>query len=220
MLCVGAQQRAIDRGGRRGRAILVELGGELRAARTTRGLSQLRVARASGVSQSSIQRIEAGTATGMSLLQMARVLAMVGLDLTAGAHPGGSSIRDVAHARLLGGLRALLPQGTSWSLEVLIGSHGDARAWDALITLRGMRIAVEAETRPRDLQELLRRLAIKRRDGHVDGLVLLLKDSRHNRELLREFGPLMRAQFPVPHHEAIEALRAGQPPRDDALMLL
>ena len=217
---MGAQQRAIDRGGRRGRAILVELGGELRAARTTRGLSQLSVAQASGLSQSSIQRIEAGAATGLSLLQMARVLATVGLDLAARAYPGGSSIRDVAHARLLGSLQALLPEGTPWSLEVLIGGHGDDRAWDALITLRGVRIAVEAETRPRDLQELLRRLAIKRRDGHVDRLVLLLKDSRHNRELLRELGPLVRAPFPVHHPEAIEALRSGQPPRDDALLLL
>ncbi len=186
----------------------------------TRGLSQQAVARATGLSQSTIQRIEAGAAIGIPFLQVARVLATVGLDLTARAYPNGSSIRDVAHAKLIGGLQAVLPDGTPWSLEVLLGSYGDGRAWDALIRLGGMRVAVEAETRPRDLQELLRRLAAKRRDGHVDRLVLLLKDSRHNRALLREFGPLMRAQFPVPHHVALDALRSGQPPPGDALILL
>ena len=217
---MGSQERGADRGARLGRAILVELGRELRTARMTRGLSQLAVARASGLSQSAVQRIEAGTAIGLPLLHLARVLATVGLDITAKAYPGGTAIRDVAHAKLLGRLQAALPEGTSWSLKVPFPNDGDGRAWDALIKLGRTRIAVEAETRPRDLQELLRRLATKRRDGHVDRLVLLLRDSRHNRALLREFGPLIRAQFPIPHHEAIEALRMGQAPRDDALILL
>ena len=63
---------------------------------------------------------------------------------------------------------------------------GDLRAWDALIRGSGWRCGVEAETRPRDLQALERRLALKLRDGAVDMLVLLLLDSRYNRALVRE----------------------------------
>ena len=59
---MGGQERAADRGARHGRAILAELGRELRAARMTRGLSQQAVARATGLSRSTIQRIEAGAA--------------------------------------------------------------------------------------------------------------------------------------------------------------
>ena len=35
----------------------------------------------------------------------------------------------------------------------------------------------EGETRPTDIQELARRLALKKRDGGVDRLILVLKDT-------------------------------------------
>jgi hypothetical protein len=40
--------------------------------------------------------------------------------------------------------------------------------------IAGLRIGVEAETRARDRQELQRRVALKRRDGGVDRVILLL----------------------------------------------
>ena len=217
---MGSQERAVDRGSRLGRAILASLGTEIRNARMSRGLSQSQVAAACGLSQSTIHRVEVAHATGLSLLDLSRVLSAVGLDLTARAYPGGSPVRDAGHAGLLARLRAILPVGTPWTYEVAFPGAGDPRAWDALVRVDGMRVAIEAETRPRDVQDLLRRLALKRRDGGVDRLVLLLADSRHNRTMLRAAGEALRASFPIGSWLALEDLRAGRPPSDDALVLL
>ncbi len=216
---MGGQERAVDRGSRLGRAILINLGTEVRNARLGRGLSQSHVAHACGLSQSTIQRVETGGAIGLSLLDLARVLSAVGLDLTARAYPGGSPIQDAGHAGLLARLRAELPPSTPWKYEVPFPSHGDPRAWDAVVRLDRTSVGIEAETRPRDLQELLRRLALKRRDGGVDRLVLLLQDGRHNRALVRDGGVQLQAAFPIGSRSALEDLRAGRPPPDDALVL-
>jgi transcriptional regulator with XRE-family HTH domain len=217
---MGGQERAVDRGSRLGRAILVNLGAEVRSARMSRGLSQARVGHACGLSQSTIQRVEVGRASGLAILDLSRVLSAVGLDLTARAFPGGSPVRDAGHADLLGRLRAVLPVDTRWKYEVPFPDHGDPRAWDAVIRLSQVRVAIEAETRPRDVQDLLRRMALKRRDGGVDRLVLLLADSRHNRAMLREAGEPLQAAFPIGSRPALYELRDGRPPPDDALVLL
>jgi putative N-acetylmannosamine-6-phosphate epimerase len=47
---------------------------------------------------------------------------------------------------------------------------GDRRAWDAVLLIGTAQIAVEAETRPRDVQALQRRIALKRRD-HGEALM-------------------------------------------------
>ena len=65
---------------------------------------------------------------------------------------------------------------------------GDRRAWDAVIGIARVRIGVEAETRARDEQELERRLSLKRRDGGVDHVILLLADTRSNRLFVRWVG--------------------------------
>ncbi len=97
---------------------------------------------------------------------------------------------------------------------------GDQRAWDALIRGEDWRCGVEAETRPRDLQALERRLALKLRDGGVDWLVLLLLDSRHNRALVREHAELLQQRFPLPGRRALELLGAGVAPGASSLILL
>jgi hypothetical protein len=98
---------------------------------------------------------------------------------------------------------------------------GDLRAWDAIVTgfQPAIRCVVEAETRPSDEQALARRLGIKRRDGQVDRLILLLSDTRHNRAFLRGAVGL-RASFPVGGPRAMELLHAGAEPGGDAIVLL
>lgn len=78
----------------------------------------------------------------------------------------------------------------------------------------------EAETRPRDRQALERRLALKARDGDVDGVSLLLSDSRHNRDFVRVHGPTLRERFPVPGRRALEMLGAGEDPGAGSVILL
>jgi hypothetical protein len=82
------------------------------------------------------------------------------------------------------------------------------------------RHAYEAETRPRDLQALERRVALKARDGGVDGVSLLLLDSRNNREFVRAHRASLEQRFPVPADRAIELLRAGADPGQGSVILL
>src|SRR5687767_7545326 len=112
-------------------------------------------------------------------------MASVGLRLHARAYPDAAPIRDIAHARLLQRFRMGLHRSLRWATEVPLPIRGDLRAWDGLVMGPAWRVGVEAETRPRDAQALKRRVLLKARDGEVDAVVLLLLDSRHNRQLLR-----------------------------------
>jgi hypothetical protein len=103
---------------------------------------------------------------------------------------------------------------------VPVGASGDQRAWDATIRGRGFLLAVEAETRPRDLQALMRRINLKARDSGADAVVLLLTDSRANRELAQAFGQDLRTGFPVPARAALHALASGEAPDGSSVIRL
>ncbi len=215
------KERAVDRGSRIARLLLAQLGRETRDARLAAGLTQVQVALACGLAASYISRIERGTATGVSLHHLARILSVVGLDLTARAYPAGSPLRDAAHIALLGRLRSRIAPSLTWRTEVPLPNAGDLRAWDALITGPRVRVGVEAETRPRDLQALDRRLSLKQqRDGGVDHVLLLLADTRANRSFRREFGDALRVNHPVDGHVALAALAGGRDPGGSAVILL
>jgi len=108
----------------------------------------------------------------------------------------------------------------AWRFEVPLGRPGDQRAWDAVLLVGAAELAVEAETRPRDVQALQRRVALKRRDDpSVSGVVLLLADTRHNRQLLRGHGEVLRADFPLEAHEVLRALSDGRDPGGSGIVL-
>ena len=88
------------------------------------------------------------------------LLAIVGLDLSVRAYPGGHPLRDEGHRRVRERARALLPGSAPWQTEVPVAGRGDLRAWDAMTRLWGLRVAIEVELRPSDLQALERRLAL------------------------------------------------------------
>jgi transcriptional regulator with XRE-family HTH domain len=215
--------RQSEIGAARGRAILVDLMRDARESRLRHGLSQDDVARAIGLSRSHYCRLERGLVGGVSLLTAAQMLAVVGLELSARAYPGGEPIRDAAHAALLGRLRERVHGSLKWMAEVPLPGVADRRAWDALITgndSTGMfRVGVEAETRPRDLQALERRLALKERDGGVETVLLLLANTRHNRAFARKYQSLA-ARFPVASGRTLELLAVGARPLGNSLVLL
>jgi hypothetical protein len=157
----------------------------------------------------------------LSVRQIARLLSIVGLELSARAYPAGPPIRDAAHRALLDRLRARAAPSVAWRFEVPIGAAADQRAWDAVMLVGRTQIAVEAETRPRDVQALQRRLAAKRRDDdEVSSVVLLLAATRHNRELLKEFGPALRTDFPLGGASTLAALQEGRSPAASGIVLL
>ena len=176
-----ARQRAVDRGAERGRLGLRSVGAEIRLVRTRLGLSIDFVAAAVGVSGAEVSRIERGLAPWVSVLVLSRLCAVVGLDLVVRAYPGAVPLRDARHGRHLAKLKERIHPALGWALEVPLPIAGDQRAWDALIRGEGWRYGVECEMNPTDGQALLRRLALKQRDGMVDGVIMLLPDTRQAR---------------------------------------
>jgi len=200
--------------------LVASLGEEMRQARRASGLSQRAVGASAGLSPSQVSRIERGGVPGVSLRHLARIAGVLGLELSARTFPGGAPIRDAAHAALLARLRDRLHPSLVWRTEVPVGASGDQRAWDATIRGHDFLVAVEAETRPRDLQALLRRINLKSRDSAVDAVLLVLTDSRANRELVLAFGEELRSSFPVPARAALLALAGGEDPGGNSVVRL
>lgn len=172
------------------------------------------------LSASEISRIERGVVAELDLVLASRLLAAVGLELSVRVYPTGEPIRDAAHERLLSAFRGVLHPSLRWRREVPMPIPGDLRAWDAVVTGRGWSVGIEAELAPRDLQALQRRVALKLRDARLDGVVLLIPDTRRNRLLLREHADGLRDAFPVPGARTLELLRVGMPPPGSALVVL
>lgn len=217
---MGSHERRDDRAKRTARDALLQAGAEVRKARLALDLSQGEAGRSIGMSASAWSRLERGAAHNLPVLDLARALAVVGLDLHIRAFPGGRALRDQAHLELLERLRVRLSPLARWRTEVPLPNPGDRRAWDALILLPEVRVGVEAETRARDSQDLQRRLALKRRDGGVDHVVLLLADTRHNRRFLRLAGQGLWSEFPIPGDVALQRLAAAEDPGGSAIILL
>jgi transcriptional regulator with XRE-family HTH domain len=218
---MAAKERPADVGSQRARRILAEIGGELRNARMTHGLSQAAVGRAVKMSRSQVGRVERAEVPLVSLANLARLMAVVGLELSVRAYASGPPIRDAAHRALLDRFRERVGPGVAWRFEVPLERPGDQRAWDAVMTVADSSVAVEAETRPRDVQELQRRLVAKRRDDpRPAAVVLLLSDTRHNRALVRNHGEVLRADLPMPAAAILGALAAGRCPAGSGFVLV
>lgn len=224
---MGTRDRRVDVGRTRGRELVLTICREIAAARRNAALSQALVASRVGVSPSHYSRIERGLSPNVPIPTLAGISAVLGLDLAIRLYPAGDAVRDAAQVPLLGRLRERLHPSLGWHTEVPLPGPADRRAWDAVVRgflipegRGGVRGAIEAETRPRDVQALERRLALKQRDGGVDWLILLLADTRQNRTFLAGPGPSLRARFPLDGRRALELLAAGVDPGQNAIILL
>jgi hypothetical protein len=171
------------------------------------------------ISPAQLSLIERGRYERVKVTRLAQLAAMLGLDLSLRLFPGGEPIRDAAHAKLLARFREVVGERWQWAAEAPLPIRGDKRAWDRLLSgAAGLRIGVEAETRPTDLQEVQRRTALKKRDGGVDRLILVMPDTEWCRRLLRLND--LTATYPVPGSVALAALSAGRDPGGDAVILI
>ena len=196
------------------------MGNELREGRLTAGLTQTELGAAVGISKSEIGRIERGESPHVAYETLALIAAMLGLDLPLRAYPNGDAIRDAGQSALAARLAAMLPATVRRRMEVPLGIPGDLRAWDIVLSGPGWSIPVEAESRLRDVQALLRKLSLKARDGGVEKMLLLVAGSRHNRHVLRLAAADFSTAFPVPGREALASLRDGQCPSGSAIIVL
>lgn len=129
-------------------------------------------------------------------------------------------MRDAGQNRLLERLRARLHASLGWRVEVPFPNAGDLRAWDAVIRGETWSLAVEAETRVTDGQSLERKLKIKRRDGGIENVILLVADTRTNRAAIGSIGPGLAADFPLGPRPILQALAEGRDPRGSGIVTL
>lgn len=205
---------------RRGVWALHEVGRELRLARVVAGRTQRQVGAAVGRSQSRISRIESGSAPRVTLPELMTIAAAVGLKLWIRTVPGVRRPVDAAQLELIGRLNGRLHASWHRRLEAPIPIPGDLRAIDQVINTDGCSIAVEAITRLADVQAQVRSAHLKQRDIGADRLMLLIKGTHANRQLLRQAGPILRDAFPVGTRAAMAALETGRDPGGDALVVL
>jgi transcriptional regulator with XRE-family HTH domain len=196
---------------------------DLGDARRAAGLSIAAVARAVGVSVQTIRRLERGEPGTCTIDLVARVAEVVGLQLAASLHPNGDPVRDRGQLALLDRLRKRLGPTARLRTEVPVPIAGDLRSGDAMLAVKAAEgpadVLIEAETHLDDIQLVERRSAAKQRDLGAERLVLLVADTRHNREVI-ERHPELRERFPVSPRRALAALASGRDPGDDSLILL
>ena len=220
---MSTRERPIDRGRRIATADRFRVGGELRVARQILGRSIDTVAGASGVSAAQISRIERAEHPAVTVDQLARMGAAVGVDVRVRAYPGPDPTLEAGQIALLTRLRGRIHSRLGFKSEVPLPIPGDQRAWDAMIDrLHGIasKLPVDAETHLVDGQAQIRRIMLKLRDSGLDHVLLVVADTRHNRGAVAGAASTILADFPVSPRRAMAALAAGEHPGGSALVLL
>jgi transcriptional regulator with XRE-family HTH domain len=187
---MGSVERTFDRGTRRGHRSLREFGEETHEARIGAGLSQTALGRAVHMSAAKISRLERAQLPRLAIMDASRVAGVPGLDLVVRVYPGGSPLRDAAHAERLRRILSHVRRPLRHRLDVPLPQRPDQpmeqRGWDAMLYGHGRRTGIELEMRLRDAQATIRRHALKRRDDPVEGFLLVLADTRTNRRIYAE----------------------------------
>jgi transcriptional regulator with XRE-family HTH domain len=216
---MGSREGPRERGRHRGRQLVDRMCREWRDLRLAAGASQADVAKAVGLSRERYGRIERGQVVEIGLGRAATITAVLGCELGIKTFPVGAPIRDRAHVALLQRFERQLAPIWGVVRESPMPIAGDGRAWDDL--LHGpISIGVEAETRPHDLQAQVRRMQLKERDSGVSRMILLIAATGRNRGLLRELLPVLRVTFPLATREVLDALRRGQDPGANGIVVL
>ncbi len=182
-------------------------------------MSLREVGRRVGVSPQRIARAERGSPSALTIDLVARIAPVVGLQLAASVFPSGDAVRDASHLRLLARFRARLHRSIRFRAEVPVPITGDRRSGDAVISVGARDWLVEAETHLGDIQSLERRIGAKARDLGVDGVILLVAATRHNREVLASY-PELSQRFPAGTRACLAALGRGDDPGGDCLVVL
>jgi transcriptional regulator with XRE-family HTH domain len=219
---MAAVDRAIARGTRIAERQVREVGEEFRERRVSLSLSQARAAEAAKMSRTRYGLIERGLSTQLTVHELNRIAAALGLAPSLRLYPGGVPLRDAAHARRLSTFLSQVREPLRYRIEVplpLVEGRHERRAWDAIIYRGRERCAAELEMRLRDVQAALRRIDLKRRDDPTESFLLLVADTRLNRRALAEFEALFVDLPRLRGSRVRSALDAGELPPAGLLLL-
>jgi transcriptional regulator with XRE-family HTH domain len=209
---MSSRESRLLRGRPRGLSLQSKAVSELRDRRSVLGIAQSTMAKALGLSQSQLWRIESGTVE-MSVLRLAEMPSVLGLELSVSLYELGDPIRD-AGQQAVGKRFDAIPSPAWVSVhEALLPNPGDRRSWDRLLRLTGAQprhlVGADIETRIRDIQALVRRTRLRERDGNVDAILLVLSDSSTNRHMVKELREALGPDYATPPRALLGALRAG-----------
>lgn len=202
------------------RRIRFEMGREIREARLSGGTSLRAAAASIRMSHTHFRRLERGEIERLTLEQLSRGCAAVGLQLLVRALQGGGTALDAGQLALINRLRAQLPAAVRVRTEVPLPIQGDRRAWDAMLDLDPDAVGVEAEARLRDAQALDRKCGLKLRDAGLTRMVLLVADTKGNRRFLELYREDLRATFPLDTRPVMAAVRTGRTPEASGIVVL
>lgn len=208
---MGTKETRRQRGERRGGEIVSGAVRTLRDERVTAGVSQAELGREAGWSQSFTSLVERHRIPNVSLVDLCVAASVLGLEPSLSFHPIGPAIRDKGHEALIGRLLRMISPAWHVAREVPFPNPGDPRWWDVLLRLPDYRLGVEAETRIRDMQALVRRMRERAREGGTDALLLVLSDSAHNRVLVDDLRDALGGEFRAHPRDLLGALRSGAP---------
>ena len=174
-----------------------------------------------GCSRQLIGAIEAGQLEDVGCIQLARIGAVVGVDIPIRAFPAGSPLRDAAQLRLLERFRDSIGEAWTWRTEVPVSANPlDRRAIDAVLVRAPHRVGIEAVTRILDAQAQTRPILLKQEAAGLQRMVLVLASTRHNRIALVEGAQTLNPAFPLPHRSLMRDLKRGQLPPANGIVLI
>jgi hypothetical protein len=209
---MATKETRLERGRRRGRSVAGRLMAELIATRQTLNVSQRALALELRRSQSALARLEhLRKLDRVSFVEVAEMASILGLELGAALHPIGDPIRDAGHQVLIKRFRAIRASTIKVLAEVPLPNPGDRRSWDLLLRIVHQRVGVEAETRIRVAQRLVRKVRERQSEGGADALLLVLAESAVNRRLLPDLLEALGPRFATPPRLILKGLRGGQP---------
>ncbi|HET8777832.1 MAG TPA: helix-turn-helix transcriptional regulator, partial [Candidatus Limnocylindria bacterium] len=193
---------------------------DLRNARHNAGMSQADVARAIGVCRALVSAWESRRYTP-NPIQLAAWGAVVGLDLPIRTFAGGSPLNDAAQVRILERFHRAVGDRWTWRTEVpVVSDPRDRRAFDAVLTRGDRRVAAEVIARFGDSQGQVRPIMLKLSASECERVVLVVADTRHNRATIAAAAPTLDPDFGCPARVAMGALRAGEVPAGNAVVLI
>ena len=224
LLLMPSKETRQQAGHRRGVSLLKSIANELREARQVAGLSQQSLADALGCAQAEISRREHVDLRDLGIVTLAEMAAVLGLDLRASLFPQGQPIRDRGHQALISRLLAVLSPVWHRTAELPFPGPGDPRWWDLVLRLIEDQIrqvvGVEAETRIRDHQALVRRMHGRQAHGGTDAVLLLLSDSATNRLLVGDLRLALGPEWATTPRALLAVLRVGRPLPGSGVILL
>lgn len=191
------------------------LGEEFRECRLTLNVSQEHVAAATRIYRNRYGRIEGGRCPNVTLAELNRIGSVLGLTIAVRTYPAGPPVRDAGHATRLATFLGAAAPPLAYRIEVplpIVEGRAERRAWDAVLFGNPGRCGVELEMRLRDVQALMRRIDLKRRDDAMESFLLLVADTRDNRQILAEFDGLFRDLPRLPRRSVRNAFAEGRLP--------